>query len=311
MSKFTIILNPVAGRGESGLMEPVIREKLDGFGLDYSLVRTTGPWHAAQLARQAALTSEVVVSVGGDGTANEVLNGLLADRFDPSLSSRPPGVAMGLLPIGRGNDFGFGVGIPHSLDAAIEILAAGKRRGIDVGFIKGGDYPEGRYFGNGIGVGFDAVVGFEALKLKRLSGFPSYIIAALKTIFLYYKAPLVEVSLNEGEKVCLPALMVSVMNGRRMGGGFMMAPESENHDGLFDVCMVREVSKPAIMGLIPQFMKGTQGNHPAVRFVRTTGLGITAIKGTLPVHADGETICVTGLSIEIRIVPQAIEMVTT
>ena len=306
MPEYTIILNPAAGRGESGLKEPVVHEKLKTLGLDYTLQRTNGPGHAMALAETAALSSKVVVSVGGDGTANEVLNGLMKSR-----RSGQSQAVMGLLPIGRGNDFGFGVGIPHDLEAALNILSANQRKTIDVGYFKGGDFPDGRYFGNGLGVGFDAVVGFEALKLKRLSGFPSYIVAALKTIFLYFKAPFVELSFAEGDSLELPALMVSVMNGRRMGGGFMMAPESLCDDGLFDVCIVRQVSKPAIFGLIPRFMQGTQGTHPAVSFKRTSGLTVTARQGTLPAHADGETACVAGKRLELEILPKALEIVTS
>ena len=107
---------------------------------------------------------------------------------------------------------------------------------IDIGRVAGGLYPQGRYFGNGVGIGFDAVVGFVAQKKKRLTGFASYIVAALKTIFLYYRAPLVRIE-YDGQTLTLPSLMVSVMNGRRMGGGFMMAPQAQPDDGLFDLCI--------------------------------------------------------------------------
>ena len=88
---------------------------------------------------------------------------------------------MGILSVGRGNDFAFGVGVPRDLEAGCRTLAQNNRRTIDVGWVVGGLYPQGRYFGNGVGIGFDAVVGFEALKMKWLHGFPSYIVAALKT----------------------------------------------------------------------------------------------------------------------------------
>jgi hypothetical protein len=154
-----------------------------------------------------------VVAVGGDGTANEVLNGLmLAREANPRL--RP---VMGVVSVGRGNDFAFGVGVPRGTEAGLRALTAGRRMPLDVGRVTGGLYPQGRYFGNGVGIGFDAVVGFEAVKLKRLTGFPSYIVAALRTIFLYFRAPRVRVETDSGP-LELSALMVSIMNGRRMGG---------------------------------------------------------------------------------------------
>jgi len=175
--------------------------------------------------------------------------------------------------------------------------------------VKGGDFPEGRYFGNGVGIGFDAVVGFEALKLKRLHGFPSYIVAALKTIFLYFQAPTLRIEYN-GQTLTQSSLMVSTMNGRRMGGGFMMAPEGLTDDGLFDLCIAEQVSKPAIFGLILRFMQGTQADHPAIKTARSAHLTVTAVHGTLPAHADGETICEAGEQLEMKILPKQLEIIT-
>ena len=98
----------------------------------------------------------MVVAAGGDGTLNEVLNGLMC--ASTSQDDRP---ALGTIPIGRDNDFSFGMDVPHDIEAVCQLLASGECRPIDVGLVKGGDYPEGRYFGNGVGIGFDAVVGFE------------------------------------------------------------------------------------------------------------------------------------------------------
>jgi diacylglycerol kinase family enzyme len=215
---------------------------------------------------------------------------------------------MGVLCVGRGNDFAYGMGIPSDLEAGCHTLAQNRRRRVDIGLVTGGDYPQGRYFGNGVGIGFDAVVGFEALKLKRLSGFPSYIVAALKTIFLYYQAPEVQVQFD-GQNIQLHALMVSVMNGRRMGGGFRMAPEARQDDGLFDLCIAEQVSRGRIFGLIPHFMRGTQASQKEVRTPQASRLTVTAVQGSLPVHADGETICTHGLQLTLELFPKQIEMV--
>jgi diacylglycerol kinase family enzyme len=215
---------------------------------------------------------------------------------------------MGVLTVGRGNDFAYGAGIPLNLADGCAALAADKRQKIDVGYVVGGNYPEGRFFGNGIGIGFDAVVGFEALKLKWLTGFPSYIVAALKTIFLYYNAPLVEIEFDQGGDN-KRTLMISVMNGRRMGGGFMMAPDGLNDDGFFDVCIADQVSRPRILGLIPKFMQGSQESQAEVHTHRTTRIRVTAVDGSLPAHADGETLCEAGQSLEATILPGRLEVV--
>jgi YegS/Rv2252/BmrU family lipid kinase len=304
MPRYKIIVNPTSGRGMGEQSYPIIDHELKKLGLDYEMCRTEAPGHAIQLAKQAAGDGyDVVVAAGGDGTLNEVLNGLMC-----ASSSREARPALGVIPIGRGNDFCFGVDIPSDIEVVCQLLAGGECRPIDVGFVRGGDYPEGRYFGNGVGIGFDAVVGFEALKLKKLGGFPSYIVAALKTILLYYQAPTVKIEMN-GTAYTQPALMVSIMNGRRMGGGFMMAPDGSMDDGLFDLVVAGQVSRPGILALLPRFMMGTQAGHPAITTDRMDGIKVTAIDGTLPAHADGETLSTSGQELDIIILPKALQVI--
>jgi diacylglycerol kinase family enzyme len=216
---------------------------------------------------------------------------------------------MGVLCVGRGNDFAYGVRIPTDLEEACQVLADGHRRVIDVGRVSGGLYPEGRFFGNGIGVGFDAVVGFEAVKMKRLHGFPSYLVAVLKTVFLYYRAPLTEIELD-GETSAQRSLMVSIMNGQRMGGGFMMAPQGEPDDGQFHLCIAREVSRPRIFALIPHFMRGSQETQEPIRMAKAQRVRITAVEGVLPAHADGETLCTDGQELVLELLPQQLEVIS-
>jgi diacylglycerol kinase (ATP) len=306
MINYKIIVNPVSGRGAGQKVAPLLEQSLQALNFDFDLVFTQRPWHASELAFQAAEAGYgAVIAVGGDGTANEVLNGLMQAHLK---GIKTP--ALGILSVGRGNDFAYGMDIPPSLEEGIQVLENNYLKKIDVGYVEGGLYPQGRYFGNGVGIGFDAVVGFEALKLAPLSGFPSYIVAALKTIFLYFNAPRVKIEMDD-ENLEQPALMVSVMNGKRMGGGFMMAPESQSGDGLFDVCIAGQVSRTGIFTLIPRFMQGTQKGHPVIHFARTTSITVTAIEGKLPAHSDGETLCKDGEKLSMKIIPQALEIICT
>lgn len=301
---YKIIVNPTSGRGTGGRSIPQIEALLNQHMLEFEIVLTERPWHAAELAREAAEGGfDVVVAAGGDGTANEVINGLMMAK--EAGASSP---VMGALSVGRGNDFAFSMNIPTDLEAGCQVLASNQRKRIDVGRVKGGLFPDGRYFGNGVGIGFDAVVGFEALKLKRLHGFPSYLVAALKTIFLYYQAPQVKITFDD-QVLELPALMVSLMNGRRMGGGFMMAPEGLSDNGLLNVCIAHQVSRPQIFSLIGKFMSGTQDAHPAIQRIHTRELQVTALKGALPAHADGETLCIDGTELTVALLPGQIELI--
>lgn len=305
VKKYCIIVNPIAGKGASGRAVPEIKAKLDEQGLEYDLIQTEYPGHAIKLAAEAGANGYVtVVAVGGDGTVNEVINGLMQAKNDGHLTAN-----LAVFPVGRGNDFSYGMGIPHELESAIQLLEKGDVRKIDVGFVKGGDYPDGRYFGNGIGIGFDTIVGFEAAKLPPyISGIPAYLIAAIKTIFLYFDAPLLRIEIDE-EVIEQPCLLVSVMNGKRMGGSFMFAPESSSDDGLLSLCIAHQVTRWQVLGLFPKVMGGTQKDHPAISMPSGQNLRVQALKGTLPVHADGETICEAGQSLDVTILKQQLNLI--
>lgn len=305
MTRYKLIVNPISGRETAAQAIPTLESYFKTQGLTYELVHTEAPEHAIELARKASEDGfDIVVAAGGDGTANEVLNGLMQAK-----RSGAPTPQFALIAIGRGNDFAYGCGVPAGLDVGLQILQAGKRMAMDVGLVTGGNFPHGRYFGNGVGIGFDAVVGFEALKMKRLQGFLSYLVAALKTIFLYYQAPRVRLE-YDGKVSELHTLMVSIMNGRRMGGGFMMAPDANIGDGLLDLCIAEQVSKFRVLTLIPRFMAGTQADQPSIRTDQTAELKVTALEGTLPAHADGETLCEAGDTLSIKLLASQVEVFT-
>lgn len=302
--RYRLIVNPTAGGGAARRAVPTIERMLREHGLTFDLVYTERPWHAPELARQAVRDGyDIVVAAGGDGTANEVLNGLMQAK-----QAGEGTAALGVLCVGRGNDFAFGAGVPHTLEMGCKALSEDHRRIIDVGHVGGASLPGGRFFGNGAGIGFDTVVGLEAAKLKHLRGFLGYLVAALKTIFLYYRAPLTRIEYG-GQTIEQKSLMISIMNGRRLGGGFMTAPDAEIDDGRFDLCIARQVSRAGILALIPRFMKGTQASRPSVTTGRAERITVTAIEGVLPAHADGETLCIEGKQLTMEILPRQIEVV--
>ena len=299
--KYFIIVNPLAGRGLGEKSIPRIHEAMQG--MDYKLVRTERVWHARDLAETATLEGcDVIVSAGGDGTLNEAINGIMHAR------TKEKNPAFAVLSVGTGNDFSSGAGIPTTLEEGLQALKANKRRKIDLGFVKGGDYPDGRYFGNGIGVGFDAAVGNEAIKVRWTRGLPAYLIAVIKTVFLYYNPSRLKITLDD-ETITQVSLMVSVMNGKRMGGGFKMAPGSKNDDGLFDLCIAETASKGRILGLIPHFLGGTQATQPEIKMRRSRRVIIESLDKTFPAHADGEFICLSGSSLTLELLPLALEII--
>ncbi|MFZ5877981.1 MAG: diacylglycerol/lipid kinase family protein [Chloroflexota bacterium] len=304
--KYLIIVNPTSGRGYAEKMVPQIESLMRQHNLEFDLVRTTGPWHAADLAEQAARAGkyDVLVTASGDGTANEAANGLMRAR-----AAGFNHTAMSILPVGTGNDAAYGMGVPAELAEAVRALAANQRRRIDVGRVTGGEYPDGRYFINGVGIGFDAAVGFVAIEVRWARGLLAYLIAVLQTVFLYYKAPTVEMTYN-GKSIIQPSLMISIMNGKRMGGGFYMAPQGNPTDGQFDLCIASEAGRLRIFGLVPYFLKGTQEGQPEIRMEHTRQITIKAVKGVLPAHCDGETLCREGQELTVELIPAALDFIS-
>ena len=303
MARYMVIANPKAGHGKGERAIPEIERELKRLGLDFQLVRTERVGHGIDLAREAARAGyDVIVAAGGDGTVNEILNGMMEAQM-----TAPQRPALGILCTGRGNDFAPCLDIPAGLAPACQVLKEGHRRIIDIGRVRGGEFPQGRYFANNVGVGFDAIGTIEVAKLPNW-GMLSFIIAILKTIFLFYKGPNVRLD-YDGQSLTTSTLMLLTMNGKRMGTGFHMAPEAKPDDGLFDLVIVRQVSRARILGLIPHFMKGTQGTQPEVRTLRAARVTITALEGRLPAQSDGEIICVEGDRLEIELCPRQIEVV--
>ncbi|GAB1483109.1 diacylglycerol kinase family lipid kinase [Treponema sp.] len=299
-----VILNPVAAKGLAGERREELEQLLIDQGLVYDLVLTEYVWHAAELAREAGKKGyKVVVACGGDGTMNEVINGLMI-AYDQG-EAIP---AMAGLALGRGNDFAHGADIPYDLPTGVTSLIAGQARSMDVGIIRGGLYPEGRYFGNGVGIGFDTIVGLEAAKMKLIKGFMTYVAGALKTFIMYPTAPLVRFE-HDSNILEQESHQISIMNGDRMGGTFFMAPDARNHDGIFDFCIATRLRRRDMAAAIVRYTKGTQAELPFFKMGRSRHFSIEAEKGGLYVHADGETICKNGTRVEIDCLPGRIQMI--
>jgi diacylglycerol kinase (ATP) len=302
-----LILNPIAGKGSAAARIPEVESLFKSRHIDYSLCLTQSVGHAQELARDSRKEGfDLVVAAGGDGTVNEVVNGLM--RSGAKAQDRP---AFGVLSIGRGNDFAYGADIPVELKDCVEAIAEGISRPLDVGRVAGGDYPEGRYFGNGIGVGFDTIVGLEAAKMKHVHGFMAYVFGALRTFIMYPEAPEVRLEIEGSAEKAIEGQshQISILNGKRMGGTFFMAPRASNFDGLLDLCMAPRLTRGDMIGLMLRYTKGTQAENPKMVTTRASRFSIQAPKGGLVVHADGETITINGTSIEVDCVPAALRIV--
>jgi diacylglycerol kinase family enzyme len=213
------------------------------------------------------------------------------------------------LPIGRGNEFSSSAGIPADLEGALEILIQKKPRPLDVGFVKGGFFPEGRFFVNGLGIGFDAKVGFEAAKMKHIHSSLSYALGAIITVARYEPPPLLDIHYDD-EQLTASAAIVSIMNGRRMGGIFYMGPNAVLDDGALDICVIRQpVSRRRLIQLVLHYPKGTQSECAETYMGRGAKFHLKALEGGMAAHCDGETVCLDGKELAVTCLPGALRLI--
>lgn len=243
---------------------------------------TEAPGHARELAKSAVRKGyELVVSVGGDGTVNEVVNGL----YD---AGNPLEVTLGIIGTGTGSDYIRTVGIPRIYQAACHCLLNPKRRTVDVGvveYLSQGQMVK-RLFVNFAGLGFDAeIVKATTQKFKRLRGTTSYLLGLFTSLVSYQnqKISLTVDGKTSETKVCA----VLMNNGKYGGGGMFAAPEADLTDGLFDVLVIGDLSKPDLIWSLPRVYKGTHLTHPKVTLKKAREIEVCSA-GKLSLQADGE-----------------------
>lgn len=298
MSDYTIIGNPKAGQGHGAKVLEYVAKEFSVRGIPHTVLTTERPVHAIELARRA--DSGIVVAVGGDGTINEVANGLLGGNK-----------TMGVIPAGSGNDFIKSVRIPKKPALALEVLLQGRARTIDAGNVttsRPGVSGSGsaRSFVNGVGIGFDAAVAARTREIKYLTGVPLYLLAVFQTLGKF-KAPEFRMMIDGEERVS-KNLLIAIGNGRCAGGGFFLTPDAVVDDGLLDVCLIDSVNTATIVRLLPLVLIAKHRNAQQVKFLQCKTLAFES-KDEFFVHADGEIVGrnVSAVSIEIR--PGALKVI--
>lgn len=284
MNTAKIIVNPYAGRWKAKAAIPDIERVCQEIGLDYELVVTEGPNHGIELAREAALAGfSPIVSAGGDGSINEVVNGLMQAAGN--------GVAgpLGVIPLGSADDLADMLGMEKEVEAACRVILAGHTRIIDVGCVNG------RYFDNNSAVGLEPMVTITQAAMERIKGTPRYILAALKTI-LSHKPWHMRLVWDDGKYEGM-VVLVSVGNTRRTGGAFWMTPHAEVDDGYLDFIFAGKMGRLKLLRLLPTTFDGSHIERPEVTYLRTTRLAIECDPPT-PIQADGELFELSATHIE-------------
>jgi diacylglycerol kinase (ATP) len=300
--KVKIILNPVADMGNAYKVANDLRPIIAEYGnADWS--GTVYPTHATELAKQAGDQGYgMVIAMGGDGTVHEVVNGLMQIPVD----NRP---ILGVVPVGSGNDFAHSIGVPMDSAHALAHALNGEPSTVDIGLMTD-ENGRKEYFDNTVGVGFDAVVTIRSHKLPIVRGFLMYLTAVIQTIILNHEPAKMKLE-ADGESWEQTNLMVAVCNGPREGGGFMVAPDAKNDDGILHYMMIAKCSRPMMFRLIPEVMNGTHGRFDLVKMGTCTKFSLDS-DHPVYIHADGEIYTSFGSNlhkVDFEILPGALKVV--
>lgn len=290
-----IILNPYANRWRSGERAATVHEACRAAGLDVDLSVTEYPGQGIQLARAAADGPfAAVVAAGGDGTINEVINGLL--QASPTGPTKP----FGIIPLGTANDFNLMAGLPARVVESVQVIAGGHTRQVDAGQINE------RYFINNSAAAMEPVVTIENIKMKRLSGEVRYVVALFKA--LASLKPWHMELVWDGGGYDGPAYLLSMCNTPRTGG-FTMAPGAVFDDGQLDLVFAPEVPKRRVLLILAALLRGEHIQYDEVTFCRVTRLTGTSRPGT-PLHADGEVFTESAETLDYRVLPRAVTLLS-
>ncbi len=294
--RFAVIVNPKAAGGKAIKKLPEISAVASSIAPDYLLHVTSSIEDARLRAREFAnMGIKRIVAVGGDGTFNEVANGIL------EAENRS---AFGVVPAGTGCDLPRSLGIPSSIAESLSFALTGDSQPMDVGLAKTSTTE--RHFLNVAGLGFDAKVADRAQRKKHLSGKKAYMAALAQSLtdFGYID---VRIELN-GTEIATKAVFVSIANGQYLAGGFHFAPMARVNDGSLDLAIIDDISLPSFIKAVPSVMRGRHLSNPHWSHYTTSQVRVSSATSAL-VQLDGEVSGTTPA--EFSIVPGAIDIVAS
>ena len=290
--RIALIANSRSKEFKNQTMSPLLEKKLSEGNIGFDLFATQYHGHAFEMIRQLPIREyDAVVTMGGDGTNYQVLNGILKYHGDKQL---PP---LGILPVGRGNSFARDLQI-LSIEDGIAALGRQATREVDV--CRFSQDHDAYYFVNLMGFGFVTDVAQTAARFKQAADF-SYVIGVFyRLLGLNFHEMEMEI---DGNVISGKNCFVEICNSRYTGGSMLMAPEAQIDDGLFDAVVLSPLSRLSLIATFPKIFKGTHGENPAVRFIKakTARIRTRPQKNLLP---DGEIFGTTPT--EINILPRLV-----
>ncbi|HSB37390.1 MAG TPA: diacylglycerol kinase family protein [Thermoanaerobaculia bacterium] len=295
--RIVFIANPAAGKGRARREERRLRSALERAGLFGDWRVTSAPDDGIALAEESVRDgAEMVVAVGGDGTVNEVVGGLMRVQKE----KRP---LFGLVPAGTGNDYARVLGLkPWDVAGAATALLSRCERSLDAGEVNG------RFFANGFGLGFDGSVAEAAARIHWLRGHPAYL-AAVFTALTRWENFRLEAEID-GEYLEGRSILAAVTIGPASGGGFHLTPDAKPDDGLFDVCRLGDFGKLEAVRHLPKALNGSHVTLAKASMRRGRAVTLSSDR-PLVAHVDGNLMRDVGHAepLRFRIHPAALRVV--
>jgi YegS/Rv2252/BmrU family lipid kinase len=282
-----LLCNPSAGGGRAAKLLPRAETALRDLGVTFHTEITRDLDHARALAGDAARAGEVTVTLSGDGLVGGVVGAL----------REVPDAVLAILPGGRGNDTARVLRIPTGIEDACAVVVGGRERGLDIGEV------EGRSFIGIASLGFDSDANRIANNAPARLGKLVYVYGALRALTTWKPARF-ELALD-GESLSSTGYSVAACNSGCYGGGMRLAPDARLDDGLLDVVLIAEHSKPSFLVTLPKAFTGAHVDHPSYTVLRGRELHVDADR-PFTIYADGDPIGATPATI--RVVPDALRV---
>jgi diacylglycerol kinase (ATP) len=294
-----LIVNPCAGHQKARTHASDIESRLTGLGLEVTVAHSKERGDISALAQHAADAGIRHIAVaGGDGSVCEAVNGLMRS---------PAETALGILPVGTGNDFVKTAGLARNWQDACQDIALACKSDQALSRVDAG-ICNGHYFMNCLGIGLDARIAMEANRLKHFGGRTVYLLALVKTLWKGIPRPRAIIE-SGGLKLDQEISLITVCNGQVVGSLFRMAPNARIDDGLLDVVIARGVGRFEALGLAHKVIKGTHESLPQVRTLQARQITVHLDEPT-PIEADGELIAENAMALDIKLIPAALTLLS-
>jgi YegS/Rv2252/BmrU family lipid kinase len=298
------IVNPNAGNGKGKKDWNRIADILKKNSIQFNMKFTDSKGHATEITRELIASGyKKIISIGGDGTLFEIVNGIFTQEYFPATD-----IILSMIPVGTGNDWGRMFGIPLVYEGAVQVIKEGKLMLHDIGVINyySGEEKVTRYFINIAGLGFESIVVRKTNKQKEKgkSNKAIYFYNLLSSLFSYKKT-FADITID-GKTSKAKIFSVNVGNGRYCGGGMRQTPDARPDDGLLDITVIKEMGRIEIIRSLKLLYDGTILSHPKVDGYRSNNLKISS-ESLMYVEADGESLGHT--PVEFGIIPSAVNIV--